>query len=113
MSPTQIFSAFPDLESVWLTMIIWFAKPCKPNNKMNTELIIQVLKQYLCFCLVRVLSTYTWSSKCKGLSIAWGRGPWWTSLHIALSAPVRGQGSNAMVVTVNKSIYVKNEQLFS
>lgn len=52
--------------------------------------------QYLCFCLVRILSTYTCSSKCKGLSTAWGRGPWWTSLHTALSAPVSGQGSEAI-----------------
>lgn len=53
---------------------------------------------YLGFCLVRVLSTYSCSSKCKGLSTAWGLGPRWTSLHIALSAPVRGQGSDAMRV---------------
>lgn len=63
--------------------------------------------QYLCFCLVLVLSTYTWSSRGKGFSIAWGRGPQWTSLHTALSAPVRGQGSDAMMVLLSKTNFIR------
>lgn len=56
-------------------------------------------QQYLCFFLVLVLLTYTWSSKCNGFSIDWGLGPRCTSLHMAVSAPVNGQGSEAIYST--------------
>lgn len=77
---------------------------------MTTGQNSPVLQQYLCFCLVRILFTYTSSSWCKGLSIAWGRGPWWTSLHTALSAPVRGQGSEAMSSKCHKASYVRQRK---
>lgn len=59
---------------------------------------------YLCFCIVRVFSTNTCSSECKGFSMALGLGPWWTSLHTALSATVKGQGSESIGSKVNKSL---------
>lgn len=83
-SSFQNASAFSDLES-----------ECSPTV-LYKNWSFPVCKQYLCFFLVRVLSTYTCSSKCNGLSKALGRGPRWTSLHTALSAPVRGQGSYAI-----------------
>lgn len=70
-----------------------------------------VPRQYLCFCRVRDLSTYTCSSTRKGLSMAWGRGPWWTSRHIALSALVRGHDSEAMSKRLNKNL--SNGQLIT
>lgn len=81
----------------------WFVK----TWRVTFEFCFVFFLQYLCFCLVLVLSTYTWSSRGKGFSIAWGRGPQWTSLHTALSAPVRGQGSDAMMVLLSKTNFIR------